>query len=161
MVKSQEKAIEYEGERFTFYVNQLPAMPALQMKIRLLKVLGPSITELIKSLGGKGVRDRLADQDISGFAPVIESLAGTLDPEVFGKLCLDLFKGVQVIGAGKKHEPEKEEGFNTLFSGRIPLMYQGLLFVLQVNDFFGLGAIGKALFTKKAPTPGSTAPAGV
>jgi hypothetical protein len=128
----------------TFQVQQLPAMRATKLLVRLGKILGPAA---------------VAVDDV---ALGIQKLFDGLDPELLEDLIKSLFDGVQVA------DPEITKGkltpvmpvFDLLFMGRMGLLFQALKFALEVNygSFLGdlsskiRGAVGALPLA--SPTPG-------
>lgn len=146
-----------DGHKWT--VCPFPARRAIQLKVRLAKVAGPAIGELIPALGGlgkdgKSEGDPEADVDaaLSALRPAIEALAANLNEEAFVQTILDLMEL-----SSRDDTAITEAYFDAEFAGNFGEMYKALGFILKVNysDFFkGLGAsgIGRSL---KALVPGS------
>ncbi len=152
MVKNEER--EIDGIRF--FVTGFPAFDALFMKGRLGVILAPAAAEIISkfgagafSKGGKAL-DMTAEDALPVIGPAIGTLMGRLKPEEFATICVDMFKGTQAVITGPDSKPKKVDltkggkaAFNEVFSGDLNTMYKAIWMVLQVNDFFGLGGIGK------------------
>lgn len=70
---------------FTFKVQQLPYLASQRLLIRLLRIVGPSITELLALIGSKKMSSReamesLFESDTDKLAPVLGSVFGRLEP---------------------------------------------------------------------------------
>lgn len=171
MVKTEEK--EIDGIRFI--VTGFPAIPALHMKARLGLVIVPAFTQLLSGSGAeifkKGTKalDTKMEDVLPLIGPAIETLLTKITPDEFTSICVALMKGTIVVlperdGAkAKKVELSRgDAAFNEVFSGDLATLYKAIWFVLQVNDFFGLGGIGKlaGIFerAKALLNPGSNLP---
>jgi hypothetical protein len=146
ILKPTEKTID--GLAFT--VTQFPAMRALILKARLAKVLAPGLAEILSLFGGKMPEGKALDIDAAALAPAFSALAMKLEPAEFAGLCKDLFGTTFVVLEGTKFDLDSTEKMDHVFTGRLETLYKGLFLVLQVNDFFGFGGIGKALSRKMA-----------
>jgi hypothetical protein len=128
-----------------YMVTQFPAFGpggALEMAGRLTKLLAPVMGKAFSAIkGGKAL-----DLDAAVLAPALEALAVTLDPKDFAELCFALFRCTTRNG----QDLSTEVAFNEAFTGNFPEMFQAIHFVLEANDFFGLGGIGAMLGARAA-----------
>jgi len=146
--KSHEKKID----GVTVSVNPWPARHAFAMKIKLLRLLGPSLGELIgtvvdgKSDGKKAFDILSSDVDFERIGSTIRNLMDVLDEDTFMNLVDKILDSTRVDGK----EISDEETFNAIFTGSLELVYKILWFVLEVNfgSFFGKSGIG-SLIKKK------------
>lgn len=125
MIETKEKVI---GDN-TYAVTQMPALRAVKMQARLLRLVGPCIGALIAA--------DPKNPDAS-LPMAISMLADKLDEATFEKLVLDLVQGVRCNGV------EMTRGLLDLdFAGKLNDLYRVLQFVLEVNfsDFFLEGGI--------------------
>jgi len=132
MVETKDKTID--GKRVT--VSQFPARRALNLKIRLIKLMGPSIVQLFGK--AKAITTSMPVEDI---IPAMERLTAALDPDQFVDLILELLSMTRVDGR------EACVNFDMEFAGNLPFVYKIVWYVLEVNfgNFFGQNGIGKAL----------------
>jgi hypothetical protein len=122
MIETKEKEI---GDA-VYSVTQMPAIRALKIQSRLLRLVGPSFAAMI------------ASGEDSSIPMAISLLTDKLDENTFEKLVLDLMQGVRKDGA------ELTKGKIDLeFAGNLNELYRVLQFVLEVNfaDFFQDGGI--------------------
>lgn len=122
MIETEEK--EICGS--IYLVTQMPAMRALKMQARLLRLIGPSFGAMI------------ASGEDSSIPVAINLLAEKLDENTYEKIILDLLQGVRKDGV------ELTKGFIDLaFAGNLNELYRVIQFVLEVNfaDFFQEGGI--------------------
>lgn len=126
MIETQEKII---GES-NYMVTQMPAMRAVKMQARLLKLLGPSFAAMVASGGGENADSCL---------PVAVSLlTEKLDEKTFEDLVLQLLQGVRKDGVELSRQK-----IDLDFAGKLNELYLVLQYVLEVNfsDFFQEGGI--------------------
>jgi hypothetical protein len=143
-----------------YAVTQLPARRALKLKAKLIKLFGPSITQLF-----------LTSQEPEEQAPTKESpeenyscarvddvkireirkgsvvrgvqlLAESIEEKILDELLAELIQGVRKDGV----ELTMPIIDNT-FSGQLTSLYELIWFILEVNyaDFFGLASTGNLL----------------
>lgn len=149
MIKYSQKTID----GVAFHVTQHPAFQALKLKAKLARLLGPGFSGLLLALA-QGKAKKAADMDIAELAPAFGKLAETLDPDAFANACLELMANTLAVEGKQKFELVNPHAFDQLFTGRMGLLYKAMHHVLEVNDFFGLGGIGKVLGAR-ASTPDS------
>lgn len=153
MLKREEKKI---GDR-VFAVTQLPAMRALKLWTRLLKIAGPALA----ALAGTGIPKSLADADTKSLAPVISTLFEHLTDTEVEQLTRDLLSTAQVQSdEGKWIELFGASGaFDLVMGGDRGVLeiVQLLGFAVEVNfaDFFG--ALRGALKLARSKTPSGSA----
>lgn len=125
MIETKEKTI---GDS-VYSVTQMPAIRAVRMQARLLRLVGPSFGALI------GSDPKNPDSSIP---LAVSLLADKLDETTFEKLVLELMTGVRKDGA------ELTRGKIDLdFAGNLNDLYRVIQFILEVNfsDFFQEGGI--------------------
>ena len=156
-----------DGHKWT--VCPFPARRAIQLKVRLAKMAGPAIGELIPALGALGKGDKSkgdkskgdksteaveADVDaaLSALPRAFEALAANLGEKEFTQTILDLMEL-----SSRDDTQITDDYFDSAFAGNYGEMYKALGFILKVNysDFFkalGASGIGRSL---KALVPAS------
>lgn len=125
MIDTLEKII---GES-VYSVTQMPAMRAVRMQARLVKMLGPSFAAMIASN---------PENPDSCFPNAVGLLVEKLDEKTFEQLVLDLLQGA------RKDGQELTKGKIDLdFAGKLNELFLVIQFVLEVNfsDFFLPGGI--------------------
>lgn len=125
MIETKEKII---GDS-TYAVTQMPAMRAIKLQARLLKLVGPSLAAMI-------VSD--PENPDSCLPMAVGLLADKLNPDDFENLVITLLQGVRKDGV----EISKDKA-NLDFAGKLNELYLVLQFVLEANfsDFFQDGGI--------------------
>jgi hypothetical protein len=113
-----------------FRTTQFSALKAFPLMIRLAKAVGPALASL------QGV-DGNTDVSTLG-AQLGEALAG-LDPDSATQLVVDLLASTRAIVGGKVKELGNESAINETFTGRMPIMFKVIGYVVQENfrDFIG------------------------
>lgn len=134
MTETKEKTID--GKLVS--VSQFPARRALHLKIRLIKLLGPSLAQLLAKTKNKKVD---LNASLEEFTPAIEKLTAALDPDVFVDLVLELLSMTRVGGR------EVVPLFDTEYAGNLMFVYKMVWWVLEVNfgNFFGQNGIGSIM----------------
>lgn len=125
MIETLDKVIN--GANYS--VTQMPAMRAIRMQARLLKLVGPSFAAMIAS----------SDHESDSSLPLaLNLLVDKLDEKSFEQLVLDLMQGVRMDGV----ELTKTK-IDLEFAGQTNDLYVVMQFVLEVNfsDFFQPGGI--------------------
>lgn len=143
-MQAQEKTINES----IYTVTPFPARLGLKLKMRLIKLLGPSIAKAVTALDlneGGSVLESELDGDLIGQA--IASLTENLGDDTVD-LMLDLLKSTRKNGVELN-----EQVFNLEFAGDYVTLYKVLYFVVEVNYgvFFGKGGIGE--LAEKMPMP--------
>lgn len=136
MISVKEK--EIDGAKYS--VTQMTARQALKMQAKLIKLLGPCISEAISA--------SLSKDDTNFLSKIITSLATQLDEKTFDQLVFDLLQGV------RKNGFELSEGsINLEFAGALNTLFKVIAFVLEANysDFLQDGGIIKMLLDKAMP----------
>lgn len=112
----------------TEYVcTQFPAIPSMKYKLKVLKVLGPVIGEIIPMLG----KDKDDNSQLSGISNAIEKLFSTSSPDDIVDLVVEILTAGTVI-CDKK--PMTRPAFEETYSGdRMLEAYKAFAFVLKVN----------------------------
>lgn len=125
MIEPKEK--EIDGN--IYLVTQMPAMKAIRVQSRLMKILGPAFAEMIIA--------KKEDPD-SCLPKAVTLLVNQLDAETFANLVIELMQGVRRNGAEMK-----KESIDIQFAGKLNELFLVLQFVLEVNyaDFFQEGGI--------------------
>lgn len=165
MIETKERQI---GEN-TYMVTQLPARRALRLKTRLIKIFGPSLTQMLLTTSenqeilktdAKG-EDRFTsavdeykinEMQKASFVKAVQLLAESIDEKLFDDLLIELTQGVRRNGSELNSAVIDQS-----FAGNLSELYQLVYFVLEVNysDFFALGNIGN-LSSQLNPTPLTT-----
>lgn len=137
MIETKEKTIDGRS----VMVTQFPGRRALFFKTRLIKLLGPSISQVFTS-------KNLKELDLSILSSAFEKLSESLDEDSFVRFVLDLLQCTRLDG-----QEIKDNVFDVEFAGNLLFMYKILWFTLEANygSFFGEGGIGKIL--SKIPQP--------
>ena len=157
-IRSEEKIID--GKKVIS--TTLPPTSHIALQVKLFKILGPSVGEFFKAIGGTKSKLKISDIDVSKFAGIFETLACKLDPEEFTALILEILKSTLVNG----QDVSKQDTFNIVFTDEYDLMYKVVYFALEVNfkSFLSKMGIGNVLLklqekekeeAKKNPIPGS------
>jgi len=125
-------------------VTHLPARTAMRLKIKLVKLLSPSIGQIFGGLGKVSKNTSLLDLeiDMSLVSTAIEKLSERLDEQEFENLIFEILACTRLDGR------EIDTGcFDTEFAGNLNLMYKIIWFTLEVNygSFFGANGIGMNL----------------
>ena len=125
MIETKEKAIGQSN----YMVTQMPAMRAVRMQARLLKLLGPSFAAMVASD---------ASNPDSCLPAAVSMLVDKLDEKTFETLVLDLMQGVRKDGVELT-----KQSIDLDFAGRLNDLFLVMQFVLEVNfsDFFQEGGI--------------------
>lgn len=155
-MKSDEKTISTSGGDFKFATTQLPAVRGFKLFGRLVKQVGP-LFGAFASLG-----DISPDMDISGAIPALAGALAQMDPDELLSLSREILASTTVhipdATGGRVMPLSTDENINIVFTGRLRMMIEVLLFVIGVNfsDFLPGGV--------KAPglpgTPKTTLSAG-
>jgi hypothetical protein len=145
MIQSETRTIggdEYE-------VTQLPSGRGRKLLLRLLRIVGPAIAELVKD-GTSSVK--LSDVSADGLAAALQELAARLTEDDFEYAVRELTSGTKVRIAGGP--AVKLETVSELhFAGNYGAMLSWLGFALEVNfrSFFGgLGSLVPPGLAEKA-----------
>lgn len=122
-------------------VTEWPARKAFKMKVRLLKIFGPVLAEIIsgmKSKAGASVLD--SDFDLSKFGSAIEKLTATMSEDDLLKMVFELTSSTRI-----NNQEITEDTFDMVFAGKMHTIYKILGMVLEVNfgSFLGMSGIGK------------------
>lgn len=153
MIQAETRTIS--GDEYE--VTQLPSGRGRKLLLRILRVVGPALAELVR--GGDGVK--LSEVGADGLASAMQELAARLTEDDFEYAVRELAGATKVrIGGG---DPTKLETIIDLhFAGEYGAMLQWLAFALEVNyrSFFdGLGSLVQPLHSAKAksasPSPGA------
>lgn len=141
-IETKEKVI---GEH-VYSVTQMPAMRAVKLQARLLKMIGPSFGAMMAS--------DPANPD-SSLPLAISLLADKLDEKTFSDLVIHLTESVRRNGA----EMTKER-IDSDFAGNLNELFLVMQFVLEVNfsDFFREGGIIAGLIKASRKETASTLP---
>lgn len=124
----------------SYIITQLPAMRALRLKAKLIKLLGPSAS-VIFAAASKDILK--ADEAIP---QALTLLVDRLDENTFDKFVLEMLQGIKKDG-----RDIDEKSFDSLFTGQLNELFLVLKEVLEANfgDFFQEGGILKILLGKE------------
>lgn len=143
MIEVKEK--EIDGAKYM--VTQMTARQALKMQAKLIKLLGPCVSELITCFVSK-------DKE-NGLSKVVTALATQLDDKTFDQLVFELLTNVRKNGFELN-----ESSINLEFAGALNTLFKVIGFVLEANysDFLADGGIIKILMelAQKEEPPTST-----
>lgn len=128
MQKSIDRTFEDEQGKLTCTTTQLPALQAFKLLAKLGKLMGPALGAL------KGVK---LTQDKSKLVPALTTLLAGLDPDDSEALVVQILAGTIAIHGGKVVEL-KQAAIDSVFGGRLILLFQVMAFALEANfaDFF-------------------------
>jgi len=139
MIETKDKTIDNR----VVTVTQFPGRRALFFKTRLIKLIGPSVTQLFT---GKGLDLNI---DLVIVAKALDKLAENLKEDEYVKFVLELLQFTRLDG-----QEINDSVFDNEFAGNLLLMYKILWFTLEVNygSFFGQSGIGKILSAIPRPS---------
>lgn len=132
MIETRE--IEIDGA--TYSVTQLPARRALRLQAKLMKLLGPAVSEIFIASA------KNADTEDSSIPKALKLLFDQLDEANFDILVMELLQGCR-----KNNMELRAEIVDLEFAGKLNTLFMLLKFILEVNygDFFQDGGIIKLL----------------
>ena len=139
MISVKEK--EIDGEKYA--VTQMTARQALKMQAKLIKLLGPCVSEAVAVAFSKEKKE-------DGLSKVIIALANQLDEKTFDGIVFELIQGV------RKNGMELREGeINLEFAGALNTLFKVIGFVLEANysDFLAEGGIIRMLLDNAKEQP--------
>lgn len=133
MVETKEKTID----GFKVTVTQFPARYGFKMQARLIKVFAPILGTLLS--GKQGLESEV---NLSGLGDALQKVFILLDENAAMQLVFDLMQSTRVDG-----QEMNDAYFDSMFAGKMNVVYKILGFILEVNfgNFFGEGGIGKAV----------------
>lgn len=140
MIETHEKMID----DFKIMVTEMPAMRALRIQTRLLKIIGAPFCELIN------MKSDDEESENSCFSKAVNLLCQNLNENDFENLVLELCQCVRVDG----HEMKKAF-IDITFTAKLNTLFKILMYVLEVNyaDFFQEGGfLSLAIAEIKAQT---------
>lgn len=146
MIETDE--VEIDGTRYR--VTQLGWKEGRRLLARLLKLIGPGLTEAV---GGSAKLEDLGGRDLASFAPAIREICQKNLETELDHLC-DTFAKKTVINTDGGEDFQQLSRIAELhFAGKYKQMFEWLWFCLKVNyqDFWG-GSIESAAVTS-AETP--------
>jgi len=133
-------------------VVQYPGMEGLKIWTNLVKLLGPSIALLGKSLGGGDVKDiqisEIMDREVDMgnlFASISEALvlaSDKIDENIMEQLILRILSSTKI-----DNQEINSNSFNLMFCGNYGLLFKLVAFVLKVNYESFLGDRGQSTVT--------------
>jgi hypothetical protein len=127
----EQKTKEINGVKYL--VTTMDGLRALKTQTKIIKILGPSLFEMIAS-GAVG-KDGLDPKKISKLLSAIVPLLSSFDDEAVNDLVLSLFdKGI--FTEDKEGNPTKLD-FEVHFTGRIKDVWSVAAFILEVNFSMG------------------------
>jgi hypothetical protein len=94
------REIEIDGHRYM--IGRLPPRKALRLQNRLVRILGPPLIPLLKSvpLSGDGTTN-LEEVDLSAVGEAVQALMAQVTPNEQDEILAELFSVVQVVGTEK------------------------------------------------------------
>lgn len=115
-----------------YLVTTMDGIKALRTQTKIIKILGPSLFEVISS----GVnKDSLTKEGLKKILTAVVPLLSNFDDEAVNELILSLFdKGV--FTEDEKGNPEVLD-FDLHFTGRIKDVWKVAAFILEVNFSVG------------------------
>lgn len=115
----QEVTVEYSCTQFS-------AMKAMNYKLRLIKLLGNAVTQLVPALGSKEANQ------VEALGKAVNALFEAAQPEELSKLVVEMVTSQSVVRNEKKLTSASE--IDMYYSGdNLMALYKVFLFVLQVN----------------------------
>lgn len=149
MVEAKDKIID----EFKVIVTEWPARKAFKMKLKLTKILGPSVAEIFSGLDRKTAESVMnSNIDISKVGKAIEMLFEKMDEDQILSLIFEMLSSTRV-----NNLEINDQSFDDLFKGKLQSVYKILGFVVEVNfgSFFGSSGIGlvKTAFEKTQTQP--------
>lgn len=130
MIQKRDK--EIDGHTYT--VSQFPARQGLEIKVSLLKLIGPGIAALVD--GKQGVSSEAMHRAVADLTSKLDASTVSL---IFRLLQFTRRDGKEIT----------EASFDTDFAGEYESLYKVVFFVIDVNGFFGKGGIGNLLSKAK------------
>jgi hypothetical protein len=136
--KTNDKRIDGD----LYKVTMLSAKEGRKLLLELKTILGPTIAELLRGVGGKdGKGESLLDMDMSPIADAVAEFAHAVSPEKYQEV-VTLFasRTTVTIGAGT---PDQREfilsQIDNHFQGRFLTEFKWISYCLEVNysDFLG------------------------
>lgn len=127
MIETHEKMID----DFNVMVTEMPAMRALRIQTKLLKIIGSPLSELLK------IKPDDEDSENNCFSKSVTILCQNLNENDFENLVLELCLCVRVNG----HEMKKSF-IDITFTAKLNTLFKILAYVIEVNyaDFFQEGS---------------------
>lgn len=141
-LKTKEKTIQ----GLNFACTSIPARRSLKLQFKLAKLILPFLGELMGGIKGDLKKESLLDADVSSeaIASAVNILMDKLDEDSFYSLVMEVFQHTAVNGVAI----DSNEKFDNAFNGNPLAVYEGLLFVLEMEYgdlFLGGKGIGKLL----------------
>jgi hypothetical protein len=131
-------------------VTQFPARQAIKLKIKLARIFGPGLAELLGSATGEG--KALSERDIPGsaFSSAFQRLAEAVDPDLFMSLIEEVLSSTRIDG----HEVDWAV-MDQNYAGDLGTLYRIVFFALRVNysSFFEGGGIGNMIRSRLRQPP--------
>lgn len=140
MRDTQTKSFKTADGALTFRVQQLPAIQASMLLIKLLDTVGPGLASLAMVVGPTG-----QSLNLSALPVGVEKLFAKLDGPTFADLLRELLTEATVQRKGEAM-PLDDAQINTLFRGNTKELFKLFAWAVQVNysDFFdGLGGLAQ------------------
>lgn len=112
-----------------YSVTQWNAQKALLMKLKLTKVLGPSLAELSKGIDLTGKKKMSEKEQVAAFGTALEKLFEMAEPEDILELITEC-----IVGVAMDNERLTKTTINERFNGGDLMdIYKLFFFVLKVN----------------------------
>ena len=135
MLRNEKKEIDGHKVEVTAFM----ALRGLELKGRLLKLLGPAFSGMVKGIRkGKTILD--IDVNMNEVGNALLGLTENLSQPGVIDLIIDLLQYVQYDG-----KVLKKETIDMEFAANYMTLYKVLLFVVDANRFFGNRSIGEAI----------------
>ena len=150
---------DIDGHKWT--VTQFPARAATKFKVRIAKMIGPAIGELIPAFGAMKPDVEKSDDagiELAMIPKVLARIAENVDEDVF----VDTL--VELMSMSTRDDTQiTEEYFDIEFAGNDAELYKAIWFILKVNysDFISMvetavASTGLRQMVSKPETPTHT-----
>ena len=107
--------------------QQLPALRAWPLFIKLGRIIGPALTK------AADIKDISLDMDLGELAPAIGALFAGIEPNEAADLAREILMSTTVVMDNKNFELMNEGAIDTVFSGRFLVFMKTMAFAIQVN----------------------------
>ena len=156
----KQETQEIDGHTWT--VTQFPARAGNKYKVRLAKMVGPGVAELLPALGtmkeivakgskgAKGSEDLALGIDMAMIPNVVARIAQHVDEDVFANTLVEL-----MAFATRDDTQITPEHFDLVFAGNDSELYKAIWFILKVNysDFIEWLRMVATGYLQMAPMP--------
>jgi hypothetical protein len=134
----ETKAKNIDG--FDVQVTVFPGLYGLKIKGKLLRFVGPALGKAVSAIkqNKSGLSNILdADIDFGAIGEAVAALVSNIDDNIIN-LFLELLSNTSVDG-----QDVKKETIDLKFAAKYTSLYKVLLYVIEVNCFFGQRNIGE------------------